>query len=224
MTLPLKLAELWPVKLVRRRLPDAAKPTDELRTLIHDQESREDDFTARYQEQNFFARTEPAVQWLKQNIDETVTSYLEHVGVDLAIRWSVEGWYNVNRLGDHHAPHGHPGAYLSGTYYVKVPTSRAQDLKLHAAARPGCISFYDPRSCANMLTRTGEPDSRSTHVVQPGPGTLMMWPSQLQHYVHPNLSHDERISISFNIILVQVAGGSGTHRRIAGHSPASGSP
>jgi hypothetical protein len=30
---------------------------------------------------------------------------------------------------------------------------------------------------------------------------LLMWPSPLQHYVHPNLSEEHRVSISFNVLM-----------------------
>ena len=66
-------------------------------------------------------------------------------------------------------------------------------------ARPGCISFYDPRTGANMITVGPEPDARAAHVVCPSAGTLLMWPSPVQHYVHPNLSEEHRVTISFNV-------------------------
>ena len=43
--------------------------------------------------------------------------------------------------------------------------------------------------------------ARRTLVPDATPGTLMMWPSPVHHYVHPNLCDDVRISISFNLIL-----------------------
>ena len=68
-------------------------------------------------------------------------------------------------------------------------------------ARPACISFYDPRTGANMITVGPEPDARAAHVVRPSAGTLLMWPSPVQHYVHPNLSEELRITISFNLMM-----------------------
>jgi len=32
-------------------------------------------------------------------------------------------------------------------------------------------------------------------------GEILLWPAFLHHFVHPNLSHDERVSISFNVVL-----------------------
>lgn len=190
---------VWPTMLVRRRLPGFDAPTAGLAAYILDQEAREADFTARYQEQNFFSVDHPAVRWLKDQIDQTAGAFLRHAGIERPLKWTLFSWYNVNRYGDHHAPHTHPRSYLSGTYYVRVPEEPG-----HAdnpLARPGCISFYDPRTGAGMISVGSEPDGRSTHVVRPVSGTLLMWPSPVQHYVHPNLSDELRITISFNLII-----------------------
>ena len=48
--------------------------------------------------------------------------------------------------------------------------------------------------------------ARAAHVVRPSAGTLLMWPSPLQHYVHPNLSQEHRISISYNLIMDRYTG------------------
>lgn len=52
-----------------------------------------------------------------------------------------------------------------------------------------------------MITIGPESDARSAHTVHPSAGTLLMWPSPLQHYVHPNLSEEQRISASFNLMI-----------------------
>jgi len=195
---------VWPTMLVRRRLPGFEQPTADLAAHIVEQEAREADYTARYQEQSLFSIPHPAVGWLKEQIDQTTTAFLRHVGIERTLSWTVWGWYSVNRYGDHHAPHTHPRSYLSGTYYVRVPPAPASvdDPK----ARPACISFYDPRTGANMITVGPEPDARSVHVVRPSAGTLLLWPSPVQHYVHPNLSQEQRVSISFNVIMDRYTG------------------
>jgi uncharacterized protein (TIGR02466 family) len=190
---------VWPTMLVSRRLPGFEQPTKELAAYIERQEARQADFTARYLEQNFFSSDSPAVNWLKRQIDQTTTSFLLHAGIDRPLSWTNFGWYNVNRYGDHHAPHTHPWSYLSGTYYVQVPPLPANFDDPCAA--PACISFYDPRTCANMVTVGTEPDARPAHVVRPAAGTLLLWPAPVQHSVHPNLSAESRISISFNIAM-----------------------
>ena len=190
---------LWPTMLVRRRLPGYEEPTAALAALIVEQDARAADMTARYQEQNFFAVKHPAVRWLRENIDQTVGAFLRHMGIDRPLSWTVFGWYNTNRYGDHHGPHTHPRSYLSSTYYVRVPPplERTEDPR----SQPACISFYDPRTAANMVTAGSDRDARASYVVRPVPGTLLMWPSPVQHQVHPNLSQEPRVTISFNVII-----------------------
>ena len=184
---------------MRRSLPGFEQPTSDLAAHIADQEAREADYTARYQEQNFLLGEHPALRWLKDQIDQTAAAFIHHLGINRPMSWTLQSWYNVNRYGDHHAPHTHPKCSLSGTYYVRVPSDpvRVDD----PGARPSCISFYDPRTGANMITVGSEPDARTAYVVRPSAGTLLMWPSPMQHSVHPNLSEEHRISISFNLTM-----------------------
>ena len=195
---------VWPTMLVKRQLPGFEQPSAGLAAYILEQEAREADFTARYQEQNFLSSQHPPVRWLKDQIDQTIKAFLSHVGIERTPSWTLFSWYNVNRYGDHHAPHTHPKSYLSGTYYVRVPAdpTRVDDPR----ARPACISFYDPRTGANMITVGPESDARAAHVVRPSAGTLLMWPSPVQHYVHPNLTEELRITISFNVMMERGTG------------------
>ena len=190
---------LWPTLLVKRQLPSFEQPTAGLAEYIAQQEAREKDYTARYQEQSLFSSKHPAVRWLKEQIEQTATAFLRQVGIERRPNWTLFAWYNTNRCGDHHAPHTHPKSYLSGTYYVRVPADPpgVDDPQ----ARPACISFYDPRTAANMITVGSEPDARASHTVRPTAGTLLMWPSPVQHYVHPNLSEEHRVTISFNLMM-----------------------
>ena len=102
-------------------------------------------------------------------------------------------------MGDYHDLHNHPHSYLSGTYYVKIPrlaeAGRRKDL------RPNRITFYDPRPGINMGSIRNDPYVDPEFTILPVPGQLMLWPAFLNHFVHPNLSKETRVSISFNIIL-----------------------
>jgi hypothetical protein len=81
-----------------------------------------------------------------------------------------------------------------------VPKGR-EPLKTRADLRPGHISFYDPRPGVNMTAIKGDPYVDPEFTVAPEPGLLMMWPGFINHFVHPNLSKQARITISFNIVL-----------------------
>lgn len=191
---------LWPVLFLQRTLPGHEYANLELERLILEHESENTNLTTDYLAGNILALDNPAVGWLRQCIDKTAADYCRRAGIDYDVEWSLQGWANVNRLGDYHDPHNHPYAYLSGTYYVRVPQSRAP-LRNRTDVRPGCITFYDPRGAANMTAIKGDPQIEPELTVHPSPGMILMWPAFLMHFVHPNLSEEPRISISFNVVI-----------------------
>lgn len=196
--------DLWPTQLLRQRLPGADKANPILAQEIARLEAENASLTTDYREQNFLAGENPAVGWLRDCVNRATVNYLRRQGIDYKLDWSLQAWPNVNRLGDYHDPHNHPHAYLSGTYYVAVPQSRAK-LKTRSDVRPGCISFYDPRASANMTAIKGDGQIEAEYTVSPKPGEILLWPAFLLHFVHPNLSDEPRLSVSFNVVLKRPA-------------------
>jgi uncharacterized protein (TIGR02466 family) len=103
---------------------------------------------------------------------------------------SITGcWANINPPGAYHPTHNHPNNYLSGVYYVSVPTAGSQ------------IVFQDPRPLMVMpkpraygrLTANAA-DSACKE------GRLLIFPAWLRHSVPANDGQSERISISFNLM------------------------
>ena len=52
-----------------------------------------------------------------------------------------------------------------------------------------------------MSAVKNDPQIEAEHTVLPQAGNILLWPSFLHHFVHPNLSDEPRISISFNVVL-----------------------
>ncbi|PIW27083.1 MAG: hypothetical protein COW30_12020 [Rhodospirillales bacterium CG15_BIG_FIL_POST_REV_8_21_14_020_66_15] len=194
------ILDLWPTKLVRRHLPDFEEPTQALVKLIRDMERVNRNLTTDYLAPDFFNLDDPAVGWLREQVNATVVDYLRAIGIDYDVRWTIHGWPNVNRLGDYHDAHNHPRSYLSGTYYLKVPATK-EPMRNRADLRPSHITFYDPRPGINMNSIKGDPYVDPEFTVLPEPGLLMMWPAFLNHFIHPNLSKETRVTVSFNIVL-----------------------
>ena len=99
-------------------------------------------------------------------------------------------WATVLAKSATHKVHSHPNNFLSGVYYVRV--------------LPGAdtINFHDPRSqCRVIRPPVVELTAENTDqvVVRVANGTLLMFPSYLEHSVETNMSDMERISISFNM-------------------------
>jgi len=185
-----RFLDLWLTVLIRHKLDGCEKPNTRLVALIEELDGAREQLTARYQGVDFLAIDDSAVEWLRAAIEATAKAYFRESGMDYPIRWTIQSWPNINRRGDYHPPHNHAWCYLSGTYYVKM-----------AGDGGGAISFYDPRSTVNMLVPAGAGAGGHEYTVTPGPGTLLLWHSSLNHLVHPNQSVETRISISFNIVL-----------------------
>jgi uncharacterized protein (TIGR02466 family) len=185
-----RFLDLWPTILIRRRLADHEQANAELIALIEEMDRASEQLTTRYQGVDFLGFDHTGVRWLRAAIEETVDAYFTQSGVDYPVHWTIQCWPNINHRGDYHPPHNHAWSYLSGTYYVKMPVDGS-----------GAISFYDPRATVNMLVPAGERAGRSEYTLHPDPGTLLLWHSSLNHLVHPNVSEETRISISFNVVL-----------------------
>jgi len=141
------------------------------------------------------------IEWLKACINKTTSDYLSEQNINYDVEWGLQGWANINRRGDYHNLHNHPHSYLSGTYYVQMPKANTIDSATRNDLNPGAISFFDPRPQANTLSIRDDAQIDPEYRVLPKAGEILLWPSFMHHLVHPNLSDQERVSISFNIVL-----------------------
>ena len=104
-------------------------------------------------------------------------------------------WININRDKDSNNPHNHPGAFFSGVYYVK------------AAHRAGAITLMHPVATHVYAIPYGV-NSHSTNynsptwTEEPEVGKLIIFPPWIVHYVQPNRSDSDRVSIAFNSYIV----------------------
>ena len=100
-------------------------------------------------------------------------------------------WATILARGAAHKIHQHPNNFLSGVYYVR--TSPGADT----------INFHDPRNQTGIIRPpVVELTAENTDQVVVGVqnGTLLIFPSYLQHSVDNNRSEQERVSVSFNIM------------------------
>ena len=195
-----QFSALWPTTFLQDALPGAENANILLVEMIEDMDARAADLTTDYLQGNFFSNPHPVVVWLKDCINVSINDYAENLGIGYELDWHVQAWPNVNRFGDYHNLHNHPHSWLSGTYYVQVPTDNSGH-EGRSDLNPGAISFFDPRAQANMLAVKGDGQVEAEHCVMPEPGMLLIWPAFIHPLVHPNLSKENRISVSFNVVL-----------------------
>lgn len=143
---------------------------------------------------DFFRRKEPAHKELAQKIMQCLADATQRVANKEALknlRLECDGWVNVNPKGGYNVPHDHPGAFWSAAYYVKVPPAVTGEVA-------GSIEFIDHRSAPPGQGLVKSPYMRSLHTMRPTPGTLVVFPSTLKHWVHPNDADEDRITIAIN--------------------------
>ena len=101
-------------------------------------------------------------------------------------------WININPIAAFNRPHVHPKSLFSGTYYVKSEEQVGGGIVfLHPA-----INFQyhiDPEKITDWNDFTS-----GTWRIFPKAGDLIIFPSFLNHYVEPNMTQSDRISIAFN--------------------------
>ena len=125
-------------------------------------------------------------------VERGVTSILRflRIGHDA---FEITGcWATVLAKGASHPIHAHPNNFLSGVYYVRTDVGADR------------INFHDPRPQTGVirppvLELTAE--NTDQVVVQVRSGTLLIFPSWLEHSVDANPNEAERISVSFNVML-----------------------
>jgi uncharacterized protein (TIGR02466 family) len=112
-------------------------------------------------------------------------------------RYKVAGmWVNINGPKSYNIRHQHPRAELAGTLYVKTPENC------------GDIEFEDPKEIHRLYEENGDPilDNKYTWrsvCYKPENNLVLFFPGWLAHKVEENKSDDDRISISFNMIIDQ---------------------
>jgi len=129
---------------------------------------------------------------ISKNIESAIKDMdwdLETQIVKITSMWSI-----INNKDAFNEKHHHGNSALSAAYYVK------------AEQNAGNIVFYDPRQ-ANVFHHPTSKQVNSVNAqvqsVTPKAGTLVLFPSYLEHKVNPNLSNEERIVISFNVTLIR---------------------
>ena len=121
---------------------------------------------------------------ISNNLMFGLKSIIKDIGMDLKIDSS---WININRKHNFNLPHCHPNSAFSGIIYLKT--------------NPICgkINFRNPTPCEMFPINDTINGYFGRWFFSPEPGDVLIFPSYLNHYVEPNLSDEDRISIAFNM-------------------------
>ena len=111
--------------------------------------------------------------------------------IELVLRDSALA--NVGERGAYHVPHIHRNSSWSAVYYVDVPTDDPDP--------GGELELLDPRMNALI---PGVHQRKQAFRIKPKTGMGVCFPSWLEHWVHPWNSDEPRISIAWNVAVLEV--------------------
>jgi hypothetical protein len=109
-----------------------------------------------------------------------------------------DAWANIYRPGDYCMPHSHLRSVASVVYFLALGEPDPE----HPMSGRFCIG--DPRLRAFCRME----DGRMTHSMAPEvrPGTMIIFPSQLVHFVNPYTGQSPRITLAWNFTTQALAG------------------
>jgi len=151
---------------------------------------------------DFFTWDAECIRTLRNRVQQLTISLTRRIMLTpegpRRFNYRLDGWANVGRRGSYNTVHNHPNCLWSGTYYVAAGQPD-QD----AGTQNGKLELLDPRVGANMMYIKGT-RLESRFIVDPLPGLTVMFPSWVNHLVHPFAGEGERISVAFNIVTTEV--------------------
>lgn len=123
--------------------------------------------------------TKPATEYIKQ--------FDKNYNIEL-----LNFWVNSNNKNDYNLLHNHIDSNISGVYYIKVPKNSGRIVLQNG----DLTKMYSKNE-----TYFDNPNFHSRYFIEPNEYDLILFPSETLHYVEPNRSDEERISVAFNLIL-----------------------
>ena len=99
-------------------------------------------------------------------------------------------WINFQRAKEYNPIHSHPGCNLSFVLYLTVPEEMLAEKRMTTGAAPGHTGFMYGEDAYGFITH---------RIVRPVERTILMFPSNLRHYVSHFTSDVTRVSVSGNV-------------------------
>jgi len=120
--------------------------------------------------------------WYRDKIQMIFKNEIKEFCVDVKGEYRVIGcWFETSKKGEFHTPHDHGVCGYSAVCYIKYNGNH------HTPTQ-----FISPYACSNK-------GNYLKYVPEVEEGSLIIFPSNVLHYTHPNRTDDERIILSFNL-------------------------
>lgn len=132
--------------------------------------------------------SEPGLEKLKNDLQEHVENYVREVmKVDYEV-YITNSWKNLTMPGHQHIVHNHSNSIISGVLYVKSSYIQPT-ISFSRMTNPYLLGFQ-----AKEYT----PFNALEWTIPVEDNNIIIFPSTVYHYVKPNESDKDRLSIAFN--------------------------
>ena len=125
---------------------------------------------------------------LRNELENKLQAYFEQVyspKYDVSLR-ITQSWVNYTKKGQFHHKHRHPNSFISGVYYIE--TTGIDRIYFHNDRTP--IIDIVPTEWNSWNSKTWWTEAKK--------GSLVLFPSSLEHNVEVVNTDETRISLSFN--------------------------
>jgi len=136
--------------------------------------------------EDFLTLDTPWVKLFLSTIIPYVEKYIQEINLEKCKYLANIPWVNIYRKHDYQEPHDHINGdnIFSYAYMHRLPPDS------------GNFVFLNRNSAINYI---GQQDNQNNFVPKVKEGSLVLFPSSLQHMVTPNNVEEERITIAGNI-------------------------
>ena len=138
-------------------------------------------------------RSDPGFAEISRIIPKIAAQYALQINPNLDIinfRFEANAWVNINRKGGFNTRHHHGTDHVSGVYYVKQPAK--------ATGQSAMIELINSRFDYHIFNQIGGQAFAPTVKMRPAVGSMLVFPATLLHFVFPNETDEERISLAWN--------------------------
>jgi uncharacterized protein (TIGR02466 family) len=150
-------------------------------------------------ERDLFERSEPAHVELCATLQRVLVDALKSTSSTTdwsALKVSFNGWININPPRGYIGPHMHPNALISGAYYVDLPDGEDK-------STGGEIEFISPHAVSHLNGLVKSLMLTDKIRIQPKPGLILLFPGLQMHWVLPNHSRKDRVTVAFNLVVAR---------------------
>ena len=171
-------------------------------------QEKENDTTGRRKSNNGYQTKDldfKTYKFLFDEISKHAIKFYSIYNADIKSHYFSNFWINISGKHHYNKLHSHSGSFISGVYYIKVPKNSGEIVFENPSHMfiENKFQKFDNWTFEDKNKNDWNSYNSPEWKIEPEEKQLLMFPSYLRHYVEANKSDEDRISLSFNILINQ---------------------